>query len=658
MLAHINHFNQVHAAAWLPLVVYGLLLIRGDRYREGAAVGSLALGLMWTAGHPQLVVYSAYLCAALVVAWLWIDRPPFPLARRRLLYWGVVATLGVALAAVVIVPAEELGAVSRRAERSWNLYIAMALPPSQLMTLVLPMSFGGFSPRPGVVVPYAGVASLVEMGGYAGLLPLALAFLAVMVRSPRTREARLWVLLGIVALILCVGPATPVGTLFFFAPGYATFRAPARHLFIVAFCVSVASGIGFAELSREPRRHVLITAAAIIALILASLICLGVISATADSAVSRLVAHPLYLRWAIGLPLATCALAAVILWTGTILVSKRIVAAGGMGFLLLAAHLGDMLAVHYMLPGYHFGYAAVGPQLWQIRPEMAALRDELRMSGGRVLAVDGSHNPLLRPNLTRAWQVPAASGSGSLAIERYATMLRMGGPGDVDPQAMQASDGAIDLFAIQYALVPDDSRFVDTLRRQPFRWHERATLKPNYLLFQNSRSLSRAWCVPEIIRTDDPLGVIRSGRVPDGRAFEPSAMALVDVDALPQWPSAPTDARSPRVVTRRLPGTEGEYEVDNGADDCMLVLSEVQYPWWRTSIDDQRAVPLRVNYTMMGLVVPRGRHIVRLWLEPWSVRIGGAISAAAFTLWMMLVFRRSTPTRKQLISWDATSRTF
>ena len=90
----------------------------------------------------------------------------------------------------------------------------------------------------------------------------------------------------------------------------------------------------------------------------------------------------------------------------------------------------------------------------------------------------------------------------------------------------------------------------------------------------------------------------------------------------------------------------------------MLVLSEVQYPWWRTSIDDQRAVPLRVNYTMMGLVVPRGRHIVRLWLEPWSVRIGGGISAAAFTLWMMLVFRRSTPTGKQLISWDATSRTF
>ena len=46
MLAHLNHFNQLHSAAWLPLVVYGLLLIRNDRYREGAASGGLALGLM------------------------------------------------------------------------------------------------------------------------------------------------------------------------------------------------------------------------------------------------------------------------------------------------------------------------------------------------------------------------------------------------------------------------------------------------------------------------------------------------------------------------------------------------------------------------------------------------------------------------------------
>jgi hypothetical protein len=295
-----------------------------------------------------------------------------------------------------------------------------------------------------------------------------------------------------------------------------------------------------------------------------------------------------------------------------------------------------MLVVHYMLPGYHFAYDGVRPQLWQMTPEIAALRDELRTSGGRVLAADGSHNPLLRPNLTRAWHVPAAGGSGSLSIERYVDLLRMGGPGDVSSDVLHASDRSLDLFAIQYVLIPADADGVDDLRRQPERWQQRATLTQDYLLFQNARTLPRAWCVPDIVRTDDPLGVIRSGRLSDGRAFVPTDVALVDVDVLPQWMPAGTHPQPPHVDTRRLPGSEGEYAVDARDGDCLLVMSEVQYPWWRVSIDSQPAVALRVNYTMMGTVVPRGRHVIRLWLEPRSAWVGGAVSAAALLAWIIL----------------------
>jgi hypothetical protein len=645
MLAHINHFNQVHAAAWLPLVVYGLLLIRSDRYREGAAVGASALGLMWSAGHPQLVVYAAYLCAALVAAWLWVDRPPAAIGRRRVLWWGVAAALGVVLAAVIILPAAELGALSRRAEPDWNLYISASLPPAQLLTLVLPMSFGGFNPGSGASVPYAGTASLVEMGGYAGLAPWALAFLAVIVQSPWRREARVWVVLTITALLLCLGPTTPLGTLFFYAPGYASFRAPVRHLFIVAFCLSVASGIGLAEFMRCPMRHSRMIVSALAVIVAAGLVGAGLLSATADS-VRQIAHHPLYVPWAVGWPLAIGALSASVVWGAAKLASSRILGTAAVGGLLLLVHLGDMLVVHYMLPGYHFRYNGVAPQLWQIRPEIATLRDELRRSGGRVLAADGSHNPLLRPNLTRAWQVPAASGSGSLAIERYVTMLRMGGPGDVSPELMHEADRSLDLFAIQYVLIPAGMGGVDELRQQPLRWQQRATLKPDYVLFQNARSLPRAWCVPDIVRTDDPLGVIRSGRLSDGRAFEPRNVALVDVDALPQWMPGRADTQPPRVDTRRVPGNEGEYEVDAHDGDCLLVMSEVTYPWWRISIDGQPAVPLRVNYAMVGVVVPRGRHVIHLWLEPRSVWIGGAVSAAALLAWIIVTgpcFRSNGP---------------
>jgi len=450
-------------------------------------------------------------------------------------------------------------------------------------------------------------------------------------------------------MVLCIGPATPLGTLFFYAPGYANFRAPARHLFIVAFCLSVASGIGLAEFMRNPVRHSRILLAALATIVVVGLIAAGALSATVD-AVRQIAHRPLYLRWAVGLPLAVGVVGAMVVWAGANLVSKRFLATAGVGVLLLLVHLGDMLVVHYMLPGYHFGYDSVRPQLWQIRPPMAALRDELRTSGGRVLAADGSHNPLLRPNLTRAWQVPAAAGSGSLSIERYVTLLEMGGPGDVSPEVLQAPDRSLDLFAIQYVLIPADMAGVDDLRRQPQRWLERGTPTPDYLLFQNARTLPRAWCAPNIVRTDDPLRIIRSGRLADGRAFEPTDMALVDVDALPHWAPVGATAQSPHVETRRLPGSEGEYAVDAGDDDCLLVMSEVHYPWWRVSIDGQTATALRVNYTMLGVVVPKGRHVIRLWLAPRSAWIGGAVSAAALLVWIVLAascFRTLGITRLQ-----------
>jgi hypothetical protein len=40
---------------------------------------------------------------------------------------------------------------------------------------------------------------------------------------------------------------------------------------------------------------------------------------------------------------------------------------------------------------------------------------------------------------------------------------------------------------------------------------------------------------------------------------------------------------------------------------------------------------------MMGVVLPAGSHVVRLWLRPWSVWSGGTISALTFILWLALV---------------------
>src|SRR5436190_4699484 len=56
LVGNLSHFNQVHAAAWIPLVFYGLQLIREGSTRAGTAATALAFAMMWLAGHPQVPV--------------------------------------------------------------------------------------------------------------------------------------------------------------------------------------------------------------------------------------------------------------------------------------------------------------------------------------------------------------------------------------------------------------------------------------------------------------------------------------------------------------------------------------------------------------------------------------------------------------------------
>ena len=90
MLGHIGHFNQIHAAAWVPLALYGLQLVREGSHRAGAAVAAAGFALMWLAGHPQVPVYTAYLSAALILGGLIVDRPSRPAAVARV-GWSVAA---------------------------------------------------------------------------------------------------------------------------------------------------------------------------------------------------------------------------------------------------------------------------------------------------------------------------------------------------------------------------------------------------------------------------------------------------------------------------------------------------------------------------------------------------------------------------------------
>lgn len=69
----------------------------------------------------------------------------------------------------------------------------------------------------------------------------------------------------------------------------------------------------------------------------------------------------------------------------------------------------------------------------------------------------------------------------------------------------------------------------------------------------------------------------------------------------------------------------------------MLVIANTYYPGWKAYVDGQPTALSRVNWTMNGVALPPGKHIVRLLYEPASFRIGLWISVLSMLLFVGMI---------------------
>lgn len=67
-----------------------------------------------------------------------------------------------------------------------------------------------------------------------------------------------------------------------------------------------------------------------------------------------------------------------------------------------------------------------------------------------------------------------------------------------------------------------------------------------------------------------------------------------------------------------------------------LVLADNYYPGWQALIDGQKTPIAKADYTLRGVTVPAGTHLVEFKYWPSSFRIGGLISLMSLAAWITL----------------------
>jgi hypothetical protein len=625
--------------AWLPL----LLLCMERAIRRGsfgwATAAGVVVALVILGTHPQWTFYAGLFvllwtpATALEVAGWWGGREGVALApsmRRALARWllvgGWAAVVGVALAAVQLLPTAEAAGEAMRAGGVGESGALMGGVRSVL-----------FLVGPTLVAQPHNLA-WEDRGGLA-LLWLVAAITAALAGRSRVRY------LAMVTLALAVfaaGGSTVVEGL----PGFRLFRQPPRMFIIVGFPVALLAGhatdmvFGGGPLAARAlalARRVLPRVAAAVAILAGGFAVRSWWTQTAP-----LQGHLYWFSLALTVPAAFILLArqrrraAVWAWCGLLLVDLWALA----GPLVDTRPEGKL----FRRP------ACLAPLVGRPAGDGRVLD---RGRGDVFVLADGA-------GLARVWGLEALRGYNPLDYRRFKEYLRFAG-GSSAP--LRPQDGALtfpvlghfgvahksllDLLNVRYLLQPaDDDR--------PRGWGEPVAVfppeagvfnflaggvpdLPAYALYENPTALPRAFVVfraAPLPSSDDE--VLERLRQTDFRRE-----VLLEGDLSQPSATEPVTARTASVS--HYGPNNVEVLVGDGPAGW-LVLADPWYPGWRCSIDGRAAALVRADFLFRAVAVPEGAHVVTFAFEPSSYFVGRRVSLAAVAavtlLFVALAVRR------------------
>ncbi len=277
--ARFQHMSVIATASWLSWLLWAweqheLTLDWRKRLRWLALIAVMG-GVQLLGGHPQFAFSSALLMGLYaIVRWKrgvevpdpiaarfgrifarWMpsrwNLPPWPSRAVQLLIeyfepWRVVPlvcafVLGAAIAAAQLLPTFELAGFTNRATGlDARFFNAFSLRPIHFAMLVNPFLLG--NPWPKVSV---------EVVGYVGLLTLALAIGAILVR--RDRRVAFFLFIALAALLLGTGDQNLVYRAMRHLPLFNYFRVPSRFLFWFTFAAAMLAGFTFDYLLERAR---------------------------------------------------------------------------------------------------------------------------------------------------------------------------------------------------------------------------------------------------------------------------------------------------------------------------------------------------------------------------------------------------------------------
>ncbi|MBI4059790.1 MAG: hypothetical protein HY403_00005, partial [Elusimicrobia bacterium] len=522
-------------------------------------------------------------------------RAPRPDRARFIGLSMSAALLGACLAAPALLPYLEYHGLSSTSSAShglarWSAHIGSWLP----LHLLMPLASG--SPARGAEI-LAGLfgfgpeSNFIERAAWTGLIPLALAALAAVVRR-RDGEVRFHAGLALLGLLAALG-APPLPWLWKALPGYESVN-PTRLLLVWCFGVAVLAGLGSelspADLPLKERRR--LARSAWLAVLLAA----GAYGGKVWLHLEEL--RPAETAFAAGVLLLFAAECAAALWA----LSPR--GRSWAPWLAAAFCLVAALDVNPSAPASTF---------YPPTAALAAMRDAA--GEGRVFALGHA----LEPNVGMTQRLRDARGRDFIVPRRYERLVA-GRARDFDFYA-GARDMPPNPALLGIGVVAATGK---TVAAAPKGW--RKIHAGDLFVFAAPVPAKRALFV-SAARAGSEEEVFAAVRAP---GFDPARLVWFDDGLFPE-----TAAKGAKGTARVADDGANAVVVEVASDGPgWLVLLDGWFPGWEATVDGASARVRRADYAFRAVAVPGGTSVVRFEYRPFSLRLG--LMFAAFSM-MVLV---------------------
>jgi len=461
LVAQIGHTNIAQTAAVLPWLFWAVESYgeTGER-RRGALLASI-VALQCFAGHQQAFAYSLMVAAAYALV-MWRIR-----GARNYLWSLLLIVAGLALAAVQVIPTLELLRFSLRSAASYDFFTSFSMPRRFLTTFFAPYVVGGGDGNL-FRAPYVGPSFYAEYVGYVGLITLALALVALILK--RDGRTLFWMIVAVVGVMLALGRYAPFdfNRLIYAVPVLNLFRVPARHLMEVEFALAVLAGRGLTVMMAAPdhrRTARWVAGVGVVLFILTSV----AVTAGRPSNFHLARSAPITILRApeLFLPPTLSILSAAALWFAAV---RR----GTVSTILVLAVLYLDLNLWGQFSGWRTASPTAQSEIWSEPAAFKFLRENARPDPAapyRILTQDHLFDPdepvsyaapvevwlpALQPDIPMMWGWENAAGYEGFGLARYSKLAGdMKVWGDLtDPERTLRGEGReLDLLNVRYLLV-------------------------------------------------------------------------------------------------------------------------------------------------------------------------------------------------------------